>query len=160
MQTNRISATLSQQDCAQIMSNINRIKEMMPFLITLTSQEFRDLLKMGDKSRTFVAKALEIVTQNPDIMPRGFDIDEFRRDMDLFQALESFRSALTQLLQMIESTQTLVGSDAYISSLIVYEQVKNNHLGLALEDAADQLGRRFIRKSKSKDIKPKPEDSK
>lgn len=161
MQSNKISATLSQQDREQIMSSINRIKELMPFLINLDKQEILELSKMGDQGRTFAAKALEIVKQNPDIMPRGFDINEFNKDMELFQALEPIRATLMQLLQMVESTKILVGSDAYISSLIVYDQVKNNHLGLALEDAADQLSRRFIHKSKQISAKKseKPADS-
>lgn len=158
MQINRISATLSQQDRNEIISMVNRIKEKLPFLVSLTSEEIKDLTKMGDKSRTFSSKALEIVNQNPDIMPRGFDIEEFRKDMELFQSLDAVSFALRQLSQLIDSTQILVGSDAYISSLIVYDQVKNNHLGLALEDAADQLGRRFIRKINK--IKEKPEDIK
>ncbi len=154
MQINRISAELSEQDQKDIIAAIAEIKEKMPFLISLTGEEIRDLVKMGDKGRSFTAKAVEIVAHNPDIMPRGFDIDEFRRDMELFQSLEPIRAQLTQLLQLVESTQTLVGSDAYMGALVVYQQVKHNPLGVALDDAADHLSRRFVRKAKSKAPEP------
>jgi hypothetical protein len=38
---------------------------------------------MGDKSRAFVSKALEVARQNPDFLPRSFDLDEMKRDVEL-----------------------------------------------------------------------------
>lgn len=38
------------------------IKQKLPFLIDLIAEERKSLPKMGDKSRAFVSKALEVAT--------------------------------------------------------------------------------------------------
>lgn len=63
MADNRISASLSQADREAVMSAIATIREKLPFLIDLTTQERRSLPKLGDKSRAFVSKSLEVATQ-------------------------------------------------------------------------------------------------
>ncbi len=35
----------------------------------------------------FVSKALEVTTQNPGFLPRSFDLDEMRKDVELFETL-------------------------------------------------------------------------
>ncbi len=153
MLNNRISATLSPADRDEIMKAIATIKEKMPFLLSLTSDEIPFLPKMGTRSRAFVDKALEVATQNPDIMPRGFDIEEMRKDIELYTDLTAIRLALVQLLELVESTTTLTGSEAYVGALAVYTQTKNSYLGAGLEAVSDEMGQRFGRK-----LKPKPEN--
>jgi hypothetical protein len=65
-------------------------------LIDLTNEERKALPKMGDKSRAFVSKALEVATQNPDFLPRSFDLDEMRKDVLLFEQLYPLLLSLNQ----------------------------------------------------------------
>ncbi len=65
MAENRISASLAPADKEAVMQAIATIREKLPFLVDLTTEERRTMLKMGDKSRAFVSKALEVATQNP-----------------------------------------------------------------------------------------------
>ena len=55
MSDNRISASLSQADRDAVMKAIATIREKLPFLVDLTTEERRSLPKMGDKSRAFVS---------------------------------------------------------------------------------------------------------
>jgi hypothetical protein len=71
MSTTPISATLTQADREAVMTAVATIKEKLPFLIDLTADERKALPKMGDKSRAFVTKALEVGTQNPNFLPRS-----------------------------------------------------------------------------------------
>jgi hypothetical protein len=64
MSNNRINAALSAEDKSDIMVAINTIKQKLPFLIDLSPDERRAMLKLGDKSLAFVNKALEVATQN------------------------------------------------------------------------------------------------
>lgn len=76
-----ISATLAQADREALLAAVATIKEKLPFLIDLTADERKALPKMGDKSRAFVSKALEVATQNPNFLPRSFDLGELRKDV-------------------------------------------------------------------------------
>jgi hypothetical protein len=62
MPSHQISATLAQSDRDAVLAAITTIKQKLPFLTDLTMEERKALPKMGDKSRAFVSKALEVAT--------------------------------------------------------------------------------------------------
>jgi hypothetical protein len=157
MTDNRISATLSQADQQAVLSAINTIREKLPFLIDLTPEDRRTLLRMGDRSRGFVSQALEVASQNTDILPRSFDVEEMRKDVDLLNALSPVLLALAQLNELVEDTYIEVGSEAYTAALAVYQYLRAAGKGAALDGALDVLGQRFARKSgKAKPTADKP----
>ena len=91
MADQQVSATLSTTTRDEILVNINAIKLQLPFLIDLTTDERRGLSKMGDKSSAFVTKALEV-----DFLPRSFNIEEMRKDVELMQMLQPILMVLNQ----------------------------------------------------------------
>lgn len=97
MPDNRISASLSQADRQAVLDALNTVRQKLPFLVDLSPDERRSLPRMGDKSRGFVSQALEVAEQNPDILPRSFDVAEMRRDVELLAALSPVLAALSQL---------------------------------------------------------------
>ncbi len=151
-----ISATLSTTTRDEILGNINAIKQQLPFLIDLTTDERKGLSKMGDKSSAFVTKALEVATQNPDFLPRSFSVEEMRKDVELMQMLQPILMVINQLQDLVEDTYMQVGSESYTAALNVYTYAKNSPSGTALEGLAEDLGRRFARKPRP--TEPKPDD--
>lgn len=149
MAENRISASLSQADREAVISAIATIREKLPFLIDLTNEQRRSLPKLGDKSRAFVSKALEVATQNPDFLPRSFDLNEMRQDVELFEALYPILLSLTQLQELVDDTVMQVGSEAYAAGLIIYNYAKTSGKGAGLDAVVDDMGRRFARKSRN-----------
>ncbi len=149
MTTNQISATLDQTNRDAVMAAVATIKEKLPFLIDLTAEQRKSLPKMGDKSRAFVSKALEVATQNPDFLPRSFDLEEMRQDVELFESLYPILLSLTQLHELVDDTCIAVGSDAYAAALVVYNFAKASGKGAGLDAVADEMGRRFARKSRN-----------
>ncbi|MET0621661.1 MAG: hypothetical protein ABW250_01640 [Pyrinomonadaceae bacterium] len=148
MPDNRVSATLSQTDRQAVLDAINIIRTKLPFLIDLTPEERRTLLKMGDKSRGFVTQALTVAEQNEDILPRSFDVAEMRKDVELLDGLAPIMAALSQLTELVEDTYMAVGGEAYASALLVYQFARAAGKGPALDGALDALGQRFARKSR------------
>jgi len=104
MSMSPISAVLGQADRDTAMAAIATIKEKLSFLIDLSGAERKALPKMGDKSRAFVSKALEVATQNPDFLPRSFDLEEMRKDVQLFEALYPLLLSLTQVQELVDDT--------------------------------------------------------
>jgi hypothetical protein len=149
MPDNRISATLSQADRQAVLDAVNTIRTKLPFLIDLSPEERKALPKMGDTGRGFVAQALQVAEQNPDILPRSFDAAEMRKDVELLDALLPVVTALAQLNELLDDTYTAVGSEAYVAGLLVYQYVRAAGKGSALDGALDALGQRFARKSRS-----------
>ncbi len=154
MPTTPISATLTQTDREAVMTAVATIKEKLPFLIDLTADERKALPKMGDKSRAFVSKALEVATQNPDFLPRSFDLEEMRKDVQLFEAMYPIVVALTQLQELVDDTCLATGSEAYAAALQVYTYAKASGQGSGLDAVVVEMGQRFARKPKKKEPQP------
>jgi len=148
MSNSPISAQLSQADRDAVMAAIATIKAKLPFLIDLSAEERKALPKMGDKSRAFVSKAMEVATQNPDFLPRSFDLAELQKDVQLFEALYPVLMSLTQLHDLVDDTCLAVGSEAYAAALQVYTYAKASGQGTGLETAVEELGLRFARKTR------------
>ena len=147
MTENRVSATLSEADLNEIMAAIDTLKQKMPFLVDLSKQDRVSMLKMGDKSRAFVQKMMEVVKQNQDFLPRSFDVDEMQKDVDLLLKLYPVLLALQQFTDLLEDTVMVVGSESYAAALVAYRYAKDADLGAGLEGVLDDIGRRFARKS-------------
>jgi len=148
MSMSPISAVLGQADRDTAMAAIATIKEKLSFLIDLSGAERQALPKMGDKSRAFVSKALEVATQNPDFLPRSFDLEEMRKDVQLFEALYPLLLSLTQVQELVDDTYMAVGSEAYTAALAVYHYAKASGQGAGLDAAVEEMGQRFVRKSR------------
>jgi hypothetical protein len=141
-----ISASLTQSDRDEVLLAVATIKSKLSFLIDLSAEERKTKAKMGDKSRAFVTRALEVATQNPDFLPRSFDLEEMRKDVQLFEAMYPIVVALTQLSELVDDTALAVGSEAYTAALQVYNYAKASGQGSGLDAVVSEMGQRFARK--------------
>ena len=147
MPANRISASLSTTEQQDIMSAIATISQNLTFLVDLGPEERRAMTKLGDRNRAFTRKALEIATQNPDFLPRSFNVEEMRRDFELFEALQPMLLALTRLQELIDDTAVAAGNEAYAAALEVYRYAKANGTLAGLDNLVDAMGQRFAQQS-------------
>lgn len=146
MSTSPISATLDAKDREAVMQAIATIKAKLPFLIDLNADQRKALPKMGDKSRAFVSKAMEVAAQNSDFLPRSFDLEEMRKDVQLFEAMYPIVVALTQLQELVDDTCLAAGSEAYAAALQVYHYAKASGQVGGLDAVVSEMGQRFARK--------------
>lgn len=147
MPDNRISATLSAADRQAVLDAMQTIRQKLPFLIDLSPEDRRALPKMGEASNAFVSRALEVATQNPDVLPHSFNVEEMRKDVELLEALLPLRTSFAQLDELLDDSCLALGSEAYTSALLVYQYARTAGKGAALDSALDALGRRFARKT-------------
>lgn len=143
MAINRISDTLTDADQRYVLQTLNTLQQKLSFLIDLTPDERKGLVHLGDRNRAFVHKALEVATQNPDFLPRAFNIDELRRDLALYDALQPILMALTQLQELVDDTAVAAGGEAYDAALQVYRYAKANSSVAGLDNVIDDLSQRF-----------------
>ena len=139
-----ISATITPEKLQEIKATIASLHADMPFLISLTPDERRKRIKMGDKSLAFVNNSLNVTQNNAEVVPANFNIAEFNRDYQLVIALTEVLNLLEQLTEKVDDTLMAVGSESMASSLLVYDYVKTaaKHAP-GLKSVADQLGERF-----------------
>jgi len=143
--TNYVSVQFSDAERDTLLVAIASLKDSLSFLKPLSAEKRQSLAKLGDKSRAFVEKALDVALQHPDILPRAFDLDEMQRDVDAFRALYAVAMELERLQRLVDDTVMALGSDAYSASLAIYTYAKANQDEFGLESKVDDLSRRFSR---------------
>lgn len=119
--------------------------ELRPYLQALTPDERSAMLKMGDKTVSFVQKAYGYASTNPGFVPAFLDLEEFARDTAALDGLAPVQQLLAGLALDTESTMMLAGSDAYAAALVLYNNIKflakNKQPGA--QAAYDDLSQRF-----------------
>lgn len=162
MNLNLISATLSATDRDKALASIDDIRKRLPFLFDLTPEDRKGMVGLGDKNLAFVRKANQAAVAHPEALPRQFDEGEFQKDVALVDALYPVVMGLRQLLDRVEDTYLLAGSEAYAGALVVYRSLRDNDLDGSFAASLDDLAARFERKSRGKDEKgdAKPADTK
>ena len=156
MNTNVISATLSATDRDKILSGLDTLLKLMPFLRQLSAEQRRELFRVGDKNAAFIRKAREAAIAHPDVLPRGFDDKEFIKDANLFDALYAVSVAFRQAADGVDDTFAMAGSDAYAGALVVYRALRNNDPNGAFAVALEEMATRFDRKATTPKSGPLP----
>lgn len=139
-----ISAELSEDALNKIKEHLKGIADLLPFLITLTSEERQSLYKMGAKSLDFVNDCQMVAQNYANILPNSFDNKEFMKDAKLAQALGEVNLLVDVLASQINDTAMAVGSEAMNTALQVYDYVKTAAKREAgIKTLAEQLKTRF-----------------
>lgn len=114
-------------------------------LVALTPGQRRDLNKMGDKSEAFCRQAVVAFAENPDVLPRNFDVAGYIRDLASLDRLRPRTLRVARLLERLNDTDTALGSDLMVNSLEGYAVLKVAGKGAGLDSLRQMLSARFAR---------------
>jgi hypothetical protein len=143
---------------AEILSELQRVAEQLrrdiePYVTPLTPSERQTVPKMGEKTFSFVEKSFELAKLNPDLCPPYLDMNAFTEDFRDARGLLPLLVTLSQVVENIEDTQLLAGSEAYLAALTFYNSVKQ----AASQDVSgakavyEELKKRFPRTKRRND---------
>lgn len=152
---NKVSIDLQAAAITAINNTLNTLKQQLVFMVNLTADEKQALPKMGDKTLAFVEKAFDFGRQYPGLVPPFVSTEEMRKDLETAQKLRAISQTLTDLSTRAEDTLMLAGSEAYMASLAIYQNIKlsaRNNVGGA-KSAYDDLSARFPGRSAKKESK-------
>ncbi len=125
-QKNLVSSSLNAADKQEVLGNIKAIKRKLDGVLqfNLTPSERQEMLKMGDKTLAFVEKSISYAGTNPGLVPPYLNLSEAAKDYWLAQDMAQIARELRILLQGVEDTLMVTGSEAYTASLVFYGSVK------------------------------------
>ena len=152
-----IDATLSGADIQAVKDAFAAVLTKLPFLVNLTVDERKSIVKTGSDSLSFVQTALTGAQANPLIFPPSFDQLGFGKDVALFAALTEIQALAESVVSQLDDTRTAVGGEAMQAAMQAYQYIKTaSKTTPGLKPLADQLGERFQRASKPKSQPPTP----
>lgn len=149
MTQNRISLHLSADDLTAIEGAIDTLEHRLNGLIGLSPDERRELTKMGDKSEAFCRQAVVTLGKHPDVLPRNFNVDEYRADLIALDALRPVMARLQRVYDRLVDSEMALGSDLMVASLEGYAHLKVAGKGDGLDTLRQALGTRFDRRRRT-----------
>jgi hypothetical protein len=145
MSQNLVSLTLSDTQLSTIDQGLSDIEGQLMDLIAMNSAQRRGLMRMGDKSETFCRQTLNVLAQNPQIVPPSLKLAEAQADL---MALDRLRPRLQRLLRLAErasDTEIALGSDVMTTALQGYALLRVSGKNQGLEGLRKELGARFAK---------------
>ena len=121
---NLLSTSIPKQDLDEILEAINFINDKLPDLITLNNEELDALPKTGTHTIDFVLDNLKAAEKNLDVVPKGVDLAEIKKDVKLILAIYKILNPLKKLEKKLEHSALLAGSEAYLPSIAIYNAIK------------------------------------
>ncbi len=102
---------------------------LAPYVITLSADDRKSLLKMSDKSVAFVTKSLEYTKTNPEFVPAFLSVADMQVDVDAVNTLHPLLHQVQQIADNLDDTVMLSGSEAYTAALLYYNNIKQAQKG-------------------------------
>lgn len=142
---NRINTVISDADLGKVNDALDTIETTLSFLIGLTVDERIQLPKINVANKSFTQDAINAVVTNETMLPAYLDKTTMQNDMTLYNQLDKIAGRMRQVVEKIDDTQMLAGSEAYVAALTAYKLfAAAAAAGIAGSDAVyDTLRERF-----------------
>ena len=118
---NRLNITATPVQIAAVKTALQTIQTNLPFLIGLTVDERIALPAIDVNNKAFTEDAINAGINNATLVPSYVSVPNMQNDMVLFTQLDEITGLVRQLLEKLEDTQLLAGSEAYVSALTLYK---------------------------------------
>jgi hypothetical protein len=133
---NRISAVLSEQDVATVQGALATMREVLPFLVTLSAQDRREMPRLGLKSAGFDEKCVMYMASRAQFVPGFINTADVQKDRNLRSQLMRFATELQTLATSVDDTLQAISSALWMADRAYYQSVREAaHCGR--EDAQD-----------------------
>lgn len=121
----QIALSIPEAELASIREALARLNALLvPHLARLTPQDRQEIPKMGDRTVGFVLKALDYARLNPELVPSFLDVGDLVVDLEAVRVLREFQRTLAPLVEALDDSILLSGSEAYQAALVFYTNVK------------------------------------
>ena len=148
MKQNLVSLEFSAAQLEAVDAALAVLEENLAELVTLTAQQRRKALKMGDGSEVFCRQTELVLRQNVGMVPADFELAELQQDIATLDALRPRLQRLRTLTDRADDTELALGSDILSASLDGYALTKVIGQGTGLDTLKAAMKTRLARKSR------------
>ncbi|CEN50094.1 hypothetical protein [Capnocytophaga canis] len=110
------------QKLDEALQNIENVLKGKTF--NLTPDERRQYGSIAEQNKLFVNKCKEFMKQYPQFVPSFLDKEEFDRDYQARQQIETRLIRLKTITEQLSDTKVLLDNDNYFNSITFYRNVK------------------------------------
>lgn len=142
--------TLTEAQLTSINDSLNTINNHLDFLVGISPNETQRIMKMGNKSRSFVEDAIKIGIDNPGMLPRTLDPKMLGCKLALTGQLRDIHRTVSQLNERLSDTLMVAGGELFDDARFIYKLTKTKVKPKGLVEVTDKIGQRFARQGNRK----------
>jgi hypothetical protein len=131
---NLVSVTFTDDELSRIDSSLLVIEDILKGkTVNLTPKQRQLYGRVAYEMEVWIDKAAGYMEEDPALVPSYIDMEEYTKDIITHRALNPRIARLAVLLQALEDTNRLIGSDLYTNTIAYYrslrEAAKSNAVG-------------------------------
>ena len=160
MKQNHVSLVFDADRLERLDLSLDALEAELADLKSVRDADVRGLLKMGEGSEPFCRKVVDVLVENPSVVPASLGLDEARAQRVERGQVGPRLRRLQVLVERAQDTEMLLGSDIYSTALEGYGLLKVTGQGAGLEAMRKELGARWRNRGGSDeapDAPPLPE---
>jgi hypothetical protein len=154
MSQNLISLSLTDEQLAAADQALTALEGVFALLVAFDGDERKGLNRMGAKSEQFCRQTLDVLGQNPQIVPASIGLADAQADLVALDRLRPRLKRLQKLVERTEDSETALGSDIMSLALEGYALLKVAGKNQGLEALRKDLSGRFNNKSRASEPAP------
>ena len=143
MPIDRISLTLAPATLTAVDNALTALETALTQLVAMEPTERKRLPKMGGKSEAFCRQTLSVVALNPQVVNPSLGLAGAQADLAALDALRPRRQRMQKLVERMQDTETLLGSDVMGTALEAYGLLKVSGKSQGLSALRAGLSTRF-----------------
>jgi hypothetical protein len=142
---NRIDAEIKQAELDEIMNAFKIIKDKLPFLLKMTTDEHLSIHAMDDGRMPFVQKCFDYVNNVEVMSPGNAIVKAGQKDLELFDKLSQIKKETDRLSEMVNDTRHMAGAEAYEVARFIYmkAQMALKMKEPGMQSIVDDLGKLY-----------------
>ncbi len=140
---NLVNLTLTETQIAAVNAALTTLETELTGLIALSEMDKRRMRKMGIKSESFSRQALQVISQNPQMIPANVPVNKAIADLKVLDQLRPVLTRLTSLCERGNDTDAALGNDIMTVALQAYGLLKLTGRSEGLESLRRDLSGRF-----------------
>ena len=148
-----ISLSLPAPKLTAIDNALSALETTLTELVALEPDARKRLPKMGGKSEAFCRQALSVVSQNPQIVNPSLGLASAQADLAALDLLRPRRQRLQKLVERMQDTEILLGSDVMATALEAYGLLKISGKSQGLSALRAGLSTRFKSGARNKRLR-------
>ena len=154
---NLVNLTITEAQIANVDAALTTLENELQGLVALSSTSKRHMRKMGVKGESFSRQALQVVSQNPTMIPANIPVADALADLRMLDQLRPRLSRLARLTDRANDTDAALGNDIMTVALQAYGLLKLTGGAAGMESQRRELSGVFSRTKRSPKGESPPE---
>ena len=146
---NLVNLSLTEAQIASVDAALTTLETELTGLIALSATDKRRMRRMGIKSESFSRQALQVVSQNPQMIPANIPVGDAIADIKLLDQLRPRLTRMSRLIERGNDTNAALGADIMKVALQAYGLLKLTGRAEGMETLRRDLSGMFNRSKRA-----------